>query len=703
MHRATLFVLLLAGSASSAFAQHYLSIEDPQGRHSNRQGTIEEATVSLRPQGAYVEVGLYMTLGVRDHNAPAGTQLEAEFDFELPEGSLVTDSWLWVGEDIMQAQILDVWTARETYEGIVNRRRDPSILYYKGRDRYELRVYPVFPTEKRKVKINYLVPADLAGGSAVVPLPIELLQGASRHDLERLEILAWGESWGDPVFSGVSSPPDFELREPADLDPHFVSTLELSGVSSAGVGIPVPFKDGIHFSTYEAAGDKYFQLLLDPEHFIPGGDARHVLVLLDHESSNTSMTPQGALEAVRAAMKANLRSTDYFNLMVSQLDVVKYSTSWTAATDAAIDAAVNTVGPPASYSSLPGLLNAALTYARESAEAESILLVSSSDGFDSVSRAEGLLQDLSVGTMTSFIQVVDYQDGSKSSFQVQGRRFYGNQYLYERLAGADDVQTLSAASTLQSSLGTSLGLTGTRLSTIDLYTDAAAGFTFDRHLSVDPLDLTPVSATIAQIGRFVGEAPFEVNFSGFVGSAPFSIETTVAAQDLQPGSVNIGRAWAGYRLAQLEDRQQTNDVINETLTLSLQHRVLSQYSAFLALEPSDTTAACLVCLDDTNLTSIESADDLPRADSLMQVYPNPVRESATILVALPEGVTSTQALRVFDILGREVKQFTLQPGSRSASFSWDRTSANGDRLAAGVYMLSMQVGNQVRTTRVVLL
>jgi hypothetical protein len=133
--------------------------------------------------------------------------------------------------------------------------------------------------------------------------------------------------------------------------------------------------------------------------------------------------------------------------------------------------------------------------------------------------------------------------------------------------------------------------------------------------------------------------------------------------------------------------------------------VLSEYTAFLALEPSDTTLACLVCLDETTLTSVEPGADIPSADSLMQVYPNPVHDRATIRIALPQRVASaeTPTLRIFDILGREVKSFTVRAGSASEAFSWDRTSDQGDRLAAGVYMLSMRIGNQVRTTQVVLL
>ena len=95
---------------------------------------IEEAVVSVHPKGIYMEVGhipdVLCARGVLFCSAQ--DTLEVEYFFSLPDGAVVTDSWLWVEDVIIRADIQDAWTAQETYENIVRRRRDPSILYKRG-------------------------------------------------------------------------------------------------------------------------------------------------------------------------------------------------------------------------------------------------------------------------------------------------------------------------------------------------------------------------------------------------------------------------------------------------------------------------------------------------------------------------------------------------------------------------------------------
>jgi hypothetical protein len=61
----TLLTIILI-SYSSIFAQESLKVLDPQSWWSDDWGTIEEATLSIRPHGIYMEYGLYLTFSARD-------------------------------------------------------------------------------------------------------------------------------------------------------------------------------------------------------------------------------------------------------------------------------------------------------------------------------------------------------------------------------------------------------------------------------------------------------------------------------------------------------------------------------------------------------------------------------------------------------------------------------------------------------------
>jgi hypothetical protein len=105
----------------TAHAQDYLQVQDPQNFGGRYIGTIDEATLTVRPRGVYIEYGLFLTFSAKGSayiNTPyyAKTNLETVMNFTLPTNSMLTDSWLWVGDSVMRAQILDRWTASSIYD-----------------------------------------------------------------------------------------------------------------------------------------------------------------------------------------------------------------------------------------------------------------------------------------------------------------------------------------------------------------------------------------------------------------------------------------------------------------------------------------------------------------------------------------------------------------------------------------------------------
>ncbi len=199
MYRKLLIIWLLVVvlMPSLVHSANRLYIRDPQSWRYGT-GTIEDATISVKPKGIYMEVGLYLTISAKGLNFYGQEQLEVELDFTLPEGAIIKDSWLWVGDDIIRGELMDKWTASSIYEDIVNRRRDPSILFKQSGTQYELRIYPLSPTEPRKVKITYLVPAQWTASDVIIPLPNHILN-LSYYNLNTFHVITWpDETWQNP-------------------------------------------------------------------------------------------------------------------------------------------------------------------------------------------------------------------------------------------------------------------------------------------------------------------------------------------------------------------------------------------------------------------------------------------------------------------------------------------------------------------------
>ena len=102
---------------ASLFATNVLTVQDPD-IWGTKPGYIDKATLVIEPYGGYVEQSLYLTYS--DHNQfNQGSKLEIVHRFELPAGSVVNDLWLWIGDSVMQAILMDTWTARSIYDSIV--------------------------------------------------------------------------------------------------------------------------------------------------------------------------------------------------------------------------------------------------------------------------------------------------------------------------------------------------------------------------------------------------------------------------------------------------------------------------------------------------------------------------------------------------------------------------------------------------------
>ncbi|GAB5536212.1 MAG: hypothetical protein Rubg2KO_24610 [Rubricoccaceae bacterium] len=82
----------------------------------------------------------------------------------------------------------------------------------------------------------------------------------------------------------------------------------------------------------------------------------------------------------------------------------------------------------------------------------------------------------------------------------------------------------------------------------------------------------------------------------------------------------------------------------------------------------------------------ERDPSLPEVFAIDPPWPNPVRQRATVRVALPEA--SELTVEVFDALGRRVRQ--LEDADRPAG--WHELALDADGLASGVYLVRMVAG-----------
>jgi hypothetical protein len=83
------------------------------------------------------------------------------------------------------------------------------------------------------------------------------------------------------------------------------------------------------------------------------------------------------------------------------------------------------------------------------------------------------------------------------------------------------------------------------------------------------------------------------------------------------------------------------------------------------------------------------------------VYPNPAREQLMIVYELENETPVT--LEAYDLYGRKVA--SLMQGVQSSgtrTFTWNLTSALGQRLNSGIYTITLKAGTESLTKKVVI-
>jgi len=134
------------------------------GRHL-RKLDLTESRIDTTINGDAVSGYLEWTLVFR--NEHAFLQREARALVQLPAGGVVSRLTLWVDGEEREAAFGGRTQTRQAYQAVVNQRRDPVLVSWKGADRVLLQCFPVQPKGgEMKVRVGITFPLLLEGPEA---------------------------------------------------------------------------------------------------------------------------------------------------------------------------------------------------------------------------------------------------------------------------------------------------------------------------------------------------------------------------------------------------------------------------------------------------------------------------------------------------------------------------------------------------------
>ena len=550
--------LFLSGLSSSN--PNSLRVQDPQLTWRSGVARIDAATFSVRPKGLYAEVTLNMTYSSQGTTLlQASDTLEIQHYFTLPDNASVIDSWLWVDNEIVLAKLVDRWTASQIYEGIVKRRKDPSILFKNSPTNYEYRIFPMSGNKTRRVQLTFLLPFDWQKGIASVELPLNIIKQSNRFPPVNIRVFD-NSTWKNARFSDFPSQNLAVTTDSTTGVPIRTTVLTDAQIMAGAIRLTFdsPMKNGVFVSTFTQGNDSYYQMAVQPDKVLNTiSPPQKVLFLLDFGEGYTNMTALDFMNSFKLNARNTINARDSFNIMFSRLTPTPLSNRWISGTQLDSTLAQITEVNLSTFRSTPNLLGQGLTYLKNN-NGGVLSLLSNDAALSSIANANALLAELkTISNPLPKIHVFDFNTLSYSSVWYNNQYYYGNDYLYGLLtaqAGGNFINTpYSAYSNNYNPNVRSYMLqyfTGFTpyYENFDTYTTLSnGGFCYAR-FNLGSTPLAYINRAIVQTGKMVGQTPFQIELSGTFNAVPFSKRVTVADSLITAGDSSLVQGWATSQL-----------------------------------------------------------------------------------------------------------------------------------------------------------
>jgi hypothetical protein len=708
----TIIFLLLSFALSSQVSSDYdrLSVLNPNfGNWTKVPASFQNVQMTITPSGVYANVEFEMEVSAKNSDMYySGDSLEIEYYFTLPEGAMIHDAWLWMEGIPVQAKLYEKEEARMIYESYVSRRTDPLIIFQYPDNKYEARIYPVLNPEPRKFRMSFLIPirANLNGLELPVPLSI-IKQDLSGYPNPDIKVRVVNNPyWGDPTIqteaTSVSNNGSFtEMTINA-------STVNRNNVSN------FYFKNYIRENIFVTQSDTsssngFYQMMLIPE--VNAGGGKYVFGLDYSSFNNTDINYTQLVSAFRKKLLYELSPNDSFNIVYNKSGNAKLvSSEWIKGDTASINAAVDIIAASQQVfsSTLYAVLQNGIEFLNDNGKQGHFYLLSNSSSMGSsiTGLNQGISSILAMMDEEYPVYIFDFNSSFNNGIYLNNNYSYNNEYFLQNLSMLSGGEYFARRNVneyyyyyysispfpFSTTFNKSWSAMKKNYDFIG-YNYSYSGFLHQEYNCPQSPNLGVGDAYI-EVGRYAnGTGSITVNqyqsVNGSVSEIQHTIPPIVRADELTE------KMWAGNHIKRLTSMNSTGSLNGQIIATSLKYNVLSEKTAFLALEPDTVN-------NSNNIPTTVSVQNVENIDLsfVLTAYPNPFAEKQSIRAVIPQALMHQEwKLLVTDVTGRVVSELE---GNTEASeelvIEWYK---NDEQINSGIYFISLSVNGVKQTLRVV--
>lgn len=564
----------------------------------------------------------------------SSVEQEGTYLFPLPEGATVTSFTLRADKRMLEGRLLGKEEARNIYESIVRRRKDPALLEYMGRGVFRASVFPIPPRGERVLTLKYAEVVPVEGTMRRFSYPLSTGRFSSRP-IESLSVSVKLKT-KTPLKTVYSPSHDVSVRRTND----HTATASWEGRGE------FPDRDltlyyatsasdvGLSLLTYES-GDRpgYFMLIAAPRFSVPREKIlpKQIVFVLDRTGS---MKSDNKIEQAKGALRFcldSLHPTDRFNVITFNEGTDLLAKSLLPASPENVKKAKRFVQDieASGGTNIDEALRAALTLLRD-AEGSQKMVVFLTDGLPTVgeTNVEKILENvraLTGGSRLASARPVEAKPVlslrsrlalSKAEGEAAGDRarifcfgvgYDVNVAFLDRLAEEtradadyvrpeENIERIVSAfyAKITSPILTNLRLAFEGVETFDIY----------------PKNLPDLftGSQIVIAGRYRGNGPGTVRLAGSAQGKESAFRLANAFGESAAHNALVPRIWAARKIGYLLDEvrlHQNREVIDEIIRLSREYGILTPYTTYLADERQDLAVRGRLLLPEANAPLVE--------------------------------------------------------------------------------------------------
>ena len=508
------------------------------------------------------------------------TQLEGVFHFPLPADASISGFGMWIGDNYVEADVVEKQRAREIFESILREKRDPGLLEWTGGNVFTARVFPIPANGSKRIRISYTQVLPLSGKQYRYnyPLQSDMLRA---HPLKTLDIQVKIHS-AMPMQSVICPTHSARIvateysaetlfsRQEYTPERDFEVIVELAREQTELALIP-----------HQRGEDGYFMLQVQPvalaattdRDVLPDGQPVKLLVLAD-TSRSMDRSSRAAQDAFVSSLLSSLAPTDSFNLATCDVECQWAFDKPVPAEPANIETAREKLSTRVSlgWSDLEKALDSAF---QQSDATTQIVYVG--DGIVTTGAVEpaefaqriGQRHAQAAGVVHAVAVSSRYEEAALKAMASLGSG------SFRRITG--DTSPAAAARELLA----------------DLVQPAAqiAKLEFPGLLTarVYPTELPPLTTGAQQIllGRYLppkDKKPSEAIVTLQRGDKVWALKTPISLTRAAEGNEFIPRLWARHHLDALLQQGDSPIIRDEIIALSEEFHIMTPYTSLLVLE-----------------------------------------------------------------------------------------------------------------------